>query len=526
MLKIGVSRIKGRYGPTTLPSNQSKDSDGVTKTGNAPEDEKDTSGKDTDEIKALNGGWGWMCVIGCQISLFMLLGLMRSFAVFYIVFKDRFHGGAAATAWVGGLQNALLFLMSPIAAMLTERFSTRSVVIIGGLFCASSSILSSLAPSLGVLYFTWGVLFGIGGTLTYSPSIVIVGQYFKERRSLAMGLAASSSGIGAFAMPILVRYLMFEYGYFGAMLLQGGLLLHICISGALFRPLANNFRKPPTSRKEQNEDPEHMMHLLDKSKDMCDINETNDSNLNDIPEKSNAEKTVAEKTIGHNEKQPENVYLTLFKDSGFLTLSMAILIGTFGYTSMPVFLLALARERGLTIAKSAIILATTGASDGISRIVLGFFLDMKLVRPHRTKVYMFAIFSFAVYGIAYTLARTLPQFLIIAVLFGASESIFWVQRPVIVADLLGNDKLSSSHGLILAFQGVGVMLGPVVGGILADRFDSYIPTYYMSAATVTLGVLLFYTGRIFKFLRGTKLSNRRQKVVGSVINKLIATSRE
>ena len=39
-----------------------------------------------------------------------------------------------------------------------------------------------------VLFFTYSLLFGLGSSCTFSAGLVVIGQYFKKRQSLANGV--------------------------------------------------------------------------------------------------------------------------------------------------------------------------------------------------------------------------------------------------------------------------------------------------------------------------------------------------
>ena len=77
----------------------------------------------------------------------------------------------------------------PIASALSNRFTCRSVVMVGGVVAASGYVLSFFATSLVYMYVTAGFLTGLGSGLAYTPNIVMVGRYFNQRRSLANGLS-------------------------------------------------------------------------------------------------------------------------------------------------------------------------------------------------------------------------------------------------------------------------------------------------------------------------------------------------
>ena len=72
---------------------------------------------------------------------------------------------------------------------------------VGGLSASTGLLVSSWAPSLYVLYATYGILVGIGASFCYMTSIIAVGSFFDRRKSLAVGIVVSGSGL--FDLPVL-----------------------------------------------------------------------------------------------------------------------------------------------------------------------------------------------------------------------------------------------------------------------------------------------------------------------------------
>jgi len=80
-------------------------------------------------------------------------------------------------------------------------------------------------------------LLGVGFGLMYLPSIVMVGYYFDKKRAFATGIAVCGSGIGTFVFAPLGSYLVEEYGWKGANIIIGAIILNGVVFGAIFRPL-------------------------------------------------------------------------------------------------------------------------------------------------------------------------------------------------------------------------------------------------------------------------------------------------
>ncbi|XP_066591399.1 monocarboxylate transporter 12 [Prorops nasuta] len=190
----------------------------------------------------LDGGYAWVIVFGAFSVQFWVAGLVKSYGVLYVEIMETFRDSSASVAsWIPAILSCLCLALAPITSMLCQKYSCRSVVFIGGLFCALGLTTSYFATSLIHLFFTFGVLTGIGGGLSTTPGIIIVSQYFDKHRALANGICVSGTAAGSFVFPLLIESLVKNFGFHGTILLLGGCMLHVCVSATLYRPLEDNF---------------------------------------------------------------------------------------------------------------------------------------------------------------------------------------------------------------------------------------------------------------------------------------------
>jgi len=78
----------------------------------------------------------------------------------------------------------------------------------------------------------------------YLPSIVVVGYYFDKRRALATGVCVCGAGIGTFVFAPLGTFLVENYGWKGANIIIGGIILNGIVFGLTYRPLLVTDAKP------------------------------------------------------------------------------------------------------------------------------------------------------------------------------------------------------------------------------------------------------------------------------------------
>lgn len=198
-----------------------------------------------------DGGWGWVIVFAAFVSCAGVVGLTRAFGIIYVEILHVFPGSSdLAASWIPGLYNTLSTGMAPVAGALSNRYSCRSVVFAGGILMSFGLVLNFFATSVEYLYISFGVITGAGAGLCTTPGIIMVARYFKKRRALANGLCLAGTSSGAFVQPILVEYLTNQFGFRGAMLIMGGLMLHISAFSLVYRPL-----EPPKPKRVRSDSP-------------------------------------------------------------------------------------------------------------------------------------------------------------------------------------------------------------------------------------------------------------------------------
>lgn len=92
---------------------------------------------------------------------------------------------------------------------------------------------------------TFLFIIGFGLCLSYTSGFIILGLYFDKRKALAMSIGTFSSGVSSLICPPVMIYVFRHSGFQGMFLLVAGISLHLCVAGALFRPLEDNFPKRP-----------------------------------------------------------------------------------------------------------------------------------------------------------------------------------------------------------------------------------------------------------------------------------------
>ncbi|XP_060522191.1 monocarboxylate transporter 14-like [Cylas formicarius] len=194
-----------------------------------------SSETDEDKPKIPDGGWGWVVVFASLLISMIADGISFSIGHLHVKFLEEFEASNSVTSWIGSLFIAVPLLTGPIMSVLVDRYGCRPMTIVGGIISAVGFCISSKAESIGVMYLTFGVLAGLGLGLIYVTAVVSIAFWFDKKRTLAVGLGASGTGLGTFIFSPLTSFLISEYGWRGTSLILGGCFLNMCVAGALMR---------------------------------------------------------------------------------------------------------------------------------------------------------------------------------------------------------------------------------------------------------------------------------------------------
>lgn len=204
-------------------------------------------------VKPPDGAFGWAVVFASFCTNGIVDGIIFTVSASLVPRWERFFNNNTVTN-VTSLLAGFYLLSGPLASALANSFGCNTVAVAGAFIAAIGFLVSALIPALPVLYVAFGIIGGIGFGLVFLPAIVIVGQYFSEKRALATGIAVCGSGIGTAIFgqinPIILDHfdkLVGEEDSWRIFLLfLSAITLTCAIFGCFFKPL-----KPSKSQLEQ-----------------------------------------------------------------------------------------------------------------------------------------------------------------------------------------------------------------------------------------------------------------------------------
>ena len=92
-----------------------------------------------------------------------------------------------------------------------------------------------------LLFLTYGVMYGLGASLAYTPSLAILGHYFKKYLGLVNGIVTAGSSIFTTLLPSLMEILILRLGLEGTLRSLAVLTATIMACAILFKPIPCKF---------------------------------------------------------------------------------------------------------------------------------------------------------------------------------------------------------------------------------------------------------------------------------------------
>jgi MFS family permease len=129
-------------------------------------------------------------------------------------------------------------MLGPVAGITVSKFGARKNIIFSNIIAILGLLGMSQVREIWQVYFFFGLMAGIGIAFgEFIPTTTVVNNWFIQRRSLAMGLLFASGGLGGFALPPLISWLISGLGWRWAWVCLAGihLLLTVIMGGILIR---------------------------------------------------------------------------------------------------------------------------------------------------------------------------------------------------------------------------------------------------------------------------------------------------
>ena len=390
--------------------------------------------------------------------------LMLKFNVFCFCF---------ISALVGSLTIGATFFFSPISGILVDKLGLRTTTFIGGILCTTGMFLSShilnekheaFDPNHATtLCFTYGIMFGTGAALAYTPTLAILGHYFKRYLGIVNGFVTAGSSVFTALMSIMLTMIEKEYGLKQCLQVMTFMSAFIILFSIIYKPL-----QPPPEAKERK---------LGRS----------------------ACYNITRSIINFDN----------WKKMKYIIWAISIPIALFGYF-VPYVHIKKFVEKGFPDENQNLPLICIAITSGLGRLIFGYISDLPKV--NRVFLQQISFYFIGLMTICLPLTNNFTVLLIFCLCLGLFDGCFITLLGPIAYDICGPHGAAQAIGFLLGLCSFGLTAGPPIAGILFDMLGSYTLPFVLAGIPPIVGATIMFLMRLVEERKDTINNNNKEEM--------------
>ncbi len=375
-------------------------------------------------------------ICGCAIGL-LSFGPRSSLGFFVQPMSREFSWGRDIFGLALAVQNLLWGLGQPVAGAIADRFGVMRVMCVGAVLYAGGLLMMRYAATPLSLNIGAGVLIGFG--LSGCSFNLVLSAFSKllplERRGFALGAGTAAGSFGQFLFAPFGVAMIGNFGWQTALMVFAGLMLLIVpLSFALATPPATSGHVPVAAQQ--------------------------------------SFKTALAEAFGHR----SYVLLVL----GFFTCGFQLAFIT---VHLPAYLV----DRGIPAQTGGWVIAAIGLFNIIGSLSVGWLQNRLPKRYILSAIYFTRALSIMAF-------ISFPITSFSAIMFGAITGLTWLSTvpptSALVAIMFGTRWFATLYGFAFVSHQVGGFLGVLLGGVVFEKFGSYMPIWWLSVLFGVLSALI------------------------------------
>jgi len=396
--------------------------------------------------------YGWWIVVAAFLNLFFAVGIIfYGFPVFYPAFVESL-GFLRAQVTQGFLLGFLVagLPFGLLAGAVIDRIGARGVILSGaGLVGISLLLMGSMTR---LWHYELFCIMEVLGYVLAGPiaNQVLVAHWFHMRRGRAMGYAYLGLGLGGVISPLLVHFLMRNFGWRHALEIVGLLILLVLFPVGIWIT-----RSTPGE-----------MGLLPDGAESVGLTEERNS------------ATVSPASGVGAAIRSANFWLIL--------AGSTLVMGAIG-SVIQHFILFL-KDQGYSVTTATRFSTALLASSLGGRVVVGYLADR--FRKKNTMALFYALLSASLLFLG--MARRPVAVWTFALIFGFSMGADYMLIPLVTAECFGTASLGKLLALIIMGYSLGQWGAPWMAGRIFDSQHSYELAWKIMAAAGLFGAAAIY----------------------------------
>ena len=404
--------------------------------------------------------YGWVILIICFINVCGEGAIKNLFPVLLLPLISTFGWSRAATAGIFSMAGLISGLASPVMGVLLDRIGPRKFFSIGGFLLSIGLVAASQIHQYWQLVLIYTCLLAVGENMISSyTNMAVIGRWFQRKRGRAIGIADTGTAVGAAIFVPLAQWLILYVSWRHTFMMFAFIFLVMLVpSNWIF------MRGRP---EEKGQSPDGISYTSGgQTKSMANV-----SSDSPVPQ--------------------EITFRQILLTPSLYLLTLARFFGTTASYIIAIHIVAFFIDAGYKAMVAASALAFSQAVSLIGRVLAGAISD----RIGREKMITIS-YLLSIVGILAVLVfgdgRTLWPIALFALFYGVSSGPFGIAVGAKAADLYPGAILGRVMGTINFGRGLGLALGPFLGGYLYDLYQNYILAFTLAIGFILLSLACFW----------------------------------
>lgn len=400
-----------------------------------------SSGFDGEHSPPDGGTRAWLAAISGFFCMGLIFGLINSYSVIYSYLQRRFEtwndpGASSKAALIGSFTFGTTLFCSPIAGLMTDKLGVPFTTLIGGILSVLGLLLSSLSPwNVTGLLFNYGFMLGLGFCLVYTPTLSVLGIYFKRYLGKVNGFVCTGASVFTVIMPPILSYILTTYDLRTALVVLGVCFSFLLVTAFVYGPM------------------------------QCPIQKENDRS------------------------HSPTINTDIWKDRAYVIWTLSCALALFGYYVSYVHLVKFT-QINFPKNTSTLPIMCVGASSCIGRMIVGVLADIPGI--NRIRIHQCSLIGMGIVSVMLPFITSFNFLLVSSAALGIFDGLFFPVLGPICYQLCGASGAAQAIGCFLGVIAVPVTIGPVLVGRIFDETQSYTLPFIIAGLPSILGALCMF----------------------------------
>lgn len=359
------------------------------------------------------------------------------------------------------------FLFSPVSGILVDKLGLQKTTLLGGILTTLGMFLSSIfvdnefePKNIPKLYITYGFMFGTGVAMAYTPTLAILGHYFKKKLGIVNGFVTAGSSVFTIIMPVILKYIESNFGLKHCLQVMTLMSASVILFAFIYKPLQP---PPPVKEKKIGRSP-----LYNLARSMINFDN--------------------------------------WKQKKYIIWAISIPIALFGYfvpyVHIAKFVVGKFPENNETLPIMCI-----GITSGLGRIFFGMISD--LPRVDRILLQQISFYLIGLMTMCLPLTDNFSTLIVVSLILGLFDGCFISLLGPIAYDICGPNGAAQAIGFLLGLCSFGLTAGPPLAGELYDSTGSYTLPFILAGIPPIVGATTMF---LIRFVKHQRAENSEKEV--------------